>query len=177
MFLPPNVNQPTNLLPNVYLSTCIYENCCNIFFLGWIICKYNCGKKMFSTLGQIIVCCWAKQLWLWWTKKVHLSLNCWVFFLCKITKICLQSSHVQTTSDSGCLYAYYTHFKLAIHCSQGSSSIVAHILWGSRPIAGQRRGLLEHGFQTPWVHNIHPEIGVIVKERKWNVIDWKRRDN
>lgn len=36
----------------------------------------------------------------------------------------------------------------------------------SQPMAGQRRRLLEHESPTPWVHNTHPKIAAIVKERK-----------
>lgn len=43
----------------------------------------------------------------------------------------------------------------------------------------EQKELLQQVYESPppWVCSTHPKIAVIVKERKWNVIDWKQRDN
>lgn len=82
--------------------------------------------------------------------------------------------------EIGDTYVIYLLPLLPLHHSwQGQSTEEASILSGPQPLLGPSRELLEHvnPFPTPWVHNTHPKIAVIVKERKWNVIDWKWKDN
>lgn len=90
------------------------------------------------------------------------------------------SEPVSLNEKLGDIYVIYLLPLLPLHhCWQGQSSEEASILIGPQPLPGPSRELLEHvnPFPTPWVHNTHPKIAVIVKERKWNVIDWKWKDN